>query len=108
MVIKTLGAKFFSNLRPYRQHILDPKRGNTLQIFFKNIEEKNQYLRYFFSTPFSNLRPYRQPILDPKRGNTLTIFLQKIAEKTVFTLDTPFLNQNVVSPDFKIKKTEKF
>ena len=81
MVIKTLGAKIFSNLRPYRQHILDPKRGNTLPIFLQKIEEKNQYLRYFFSTPFSNLRPYRQHILDPKRGNTLTIFLQKIAEK---------------------------
>ena len=84
MVIKTLGAKIFSNLRPYRQHILDPKRGNTLPIFLQKIEEKNQYLRYFFSTPFSNLRPYRQHILDPKRGNTLTIFLQKITEKTVF------------------------
>ena len=38
----------FWNLRPYRHHILDPKRGNTLPIFLPKIDEKNQYFRYFF------------------------------------------------------------
>ena len=50
MVIKTLRAKIISNLRPYRQHILDPKRGNTSQIFIQKIEEKKSVFKIFLLT----------------------------------------------------------
>ena len=65
MVIKTLGAKIFSNLRPYRQHILDPKRGTGHGVY-KIMSFCN--LRAYCSF-FSNLRAYRDTIVEPIRGN---------------------------------------
>ena len=62
------GAKNVSNLRSYRHHIFDPKRGNTLPIFLQKIEEKISISYIFFSTPFPNLRPYRLAVHEPKRS----------------------------------------
>ena len=53
--LKTLGAKIVLNLRPYRQHILDPKRGNTLPIFLQKIEEKKIELKTLQATTIGTL-----------------------------------------------------